>query len=222
MDIKKTGQFIQTLRKEQNLTQKQLAQKLNCTDKAVSRWETGAGLPDTAILLELSQVLGVSVNEILMGEKFAIEKILEAPPLQTTEQIISVADQNVVEILKSSETKIKKKNKITILFYIICLIQLFSLYALPQIVSLISPTAEPIVFWLYPSIVLCFAAGLLKDKIKWLYPLFLSVLLFSAIPFSGESHLYFAIGIYAFVISLIIVALGHGVLQLIRYIKNKK
>lgn len=54
MDAESIGKFIGSLRKEQNLTQKELAEKLNVTDKAVSRWETGKGIPDVSSLLDLS------------------------------------------------------------------------------------------------------------------------------------------------------------------------
>lgn len=59
MDSVKTGNFIKQLRNQQNLTQKQLADKLGCTDKAVSRWETGKGFPDVSYLLDLAEILNV-------------------------------------------------------------------------------------------------------------------------------------------------------------------
>ncbi|MBQ5592610.1 MAG: helix-turn-helix transcriptional regulator [Clostridia bacterium] len=68
MDNKKTGRFISQRRKELNITQKQLAEKLNVTDKAVSKWETGNGAPDIALLSSLSNALDVTVIEILDGE----------------------------------------------------------------------------------------------------------------------------------------------------------
>lgn len=70
MDTKKIGHFISELRKEKGYTQKELAQKLMVSDKAVSRWETGRGLPETSILKPLSELLGVSVGELLSGERF--------------------------------------------------------------------------------------------------------------------------------------------------------
>lgn len=69
MNNKKTGIFIATLRKEKGLTQKDLANKLFVTDRAVSKWERGIGYPDITIITSLSQILGVSPNEILYGEK---------------------------------------------------------------------------------------------------------------------------------------------------------
>lgn len=68
MDYFKIGQFIQERRKKLNLTQKQLGEKLNVTDKAVSKWERGLGCPDVSILGELSEILDVGIGEILNGE----------------------------------------------------------------------------------------------------------------------------------------------------------
>lgn len=67
MEIKLIGQFIKTMRKANNMTQKELAIKLNISSQAVSRWENGEALPDTMLLLELSNLLGVSVDLILKG-----------------------------------------------------------------------------------------------------------------------------------------------------------
>ena len=65
----KIGRFIAECRKKLNLTQKQLAEKLGITDKAISKWERGVAMPDTSIMLELCAILGISVNELLCGEK---------------------------------------------------------------------------------------------------------------------------------------------------------
>jgi transcriptional regulator with XRE-family HTH domain len=58
----KIGKFIAERRKTKNLTQLQLAEKLNITDRAISKWETGKGMPDSSIMLELCDLLGISVN----------------------------------------------------------------------------------------------------------------------------------------------------------------
>lgn len=68
MDAKKTGTFIQSCRLEKGFTQKELAERLNVTDKAVSRWETGRGLPDTGLLVCTAETLGITVAELLAGE----------------------------------------------------------------------------------------------------------------------------------------------------------
>lgn len=69
MDAEKTGLFIAELRKERGLTQRELAEKIGVTDKAVSKWERGRGFPDVAILETLSNELGVSIAELISGER---------------------------------------------------------------------------------------------------------------------------------------------------------
>ncbi|MBP3597401.1 MAG: helix-turn-helix domain-containing protein [Clostridia bacterium] len=68
MDQIKIGKFIAEQRKKNNLTQMQLAEKLNITDRAISKWENGKGMPDSSIMLELCKELKISVNELLSGE----------------------------------------------------------------------------------------------------------------------------------------------------------
>ena len=68
-----TGKFIANCRKEKGLTQAQLAEKLNITDRAISKWETGKCMPDSSIMLELCEILGITVNELLSGEKADME-----------------------------------------------------------------------------------------------------------------------------------------------------
>ena len=69
MDAEKFGAFIAVCRKEKNMTQAELAQKLKVTDKAVSRWETGKGFPDISLLQPLAEALSTSVTELLANEK---------------------------------------------------------------------------------------------------------------------------------------------------------
>ena len=73
MDQVKIGNFIAERRKQKNLTQAQLAEKLNITDRAVSKWETGRSMPDSSVMLELCEILEISVNELLRGEKSMTE-----------------------------------------------------------------------------------------------------------------------------------------------------
>ena len=73
MDQVKTGKFIAECRRQKNLTQMQLAEMLNITDKAVSKWERGIAMPDTSIMLPLCYILGINVNELLSGEKISME-----------------------------------------------------------------------------------------------------------------------------------------------------
>ena len=69
MDQEKIGKFIASCRKECNLTQEQVAEKLGVSNKTVSRWENGNGFPDVSLLQPLCELLNISVNELLLGEK---------------------------------------------------------------------------------------------------------------------------------------------------------
>ena len=73
MDQFKIGKFIAECRKKKNLTQMQLAEKLCITDKAISKWERGITMPDCSIMLELCEILGISLNELFSGEKISME-----------------------------------------------------------------------------------------------------------------------------------------------------
>ena len=69
----KIGKFIASCRKDQGLTQANLAEKLGISDRAVSKWETGRSLPDSGIMLELCDFLKINVNELLSGERIMAE-----------------------------------------------------------------------------------------------------------------------------------------------------
>ena len=88
MDQQKTGAFIAQKRKEKNLTQKQLADLLGITDRAVSKWENGRCMPDLSLLQPLGRALGVGVNDLLSGEIIPDEKVRE----KSERNIINVAD----------------------------------------------------------------------------------------------------------------------------------
>ena len=97
MDLVQIGKFIAELRKEQNLTQEQFGEKLGVTNKTVSRWENGNYLPPADILLAMSQMFDVSVNEILSGKRLAAEEYKEA------------AEENLTRTLKSSSFSLKER-----------------------------------------------------------------------------------------------------------------
>ena len=73
MDQIKIGKFIASCRKEQGMTQAALAEKLDISDRAVSKWETGKSMPDSGIMLELCDFLKINVNELLSGERIMVE-----------------------------------------------------------------------------------------------------------------------------------------------------
>ncbi len=95
MDQLKIGKFIAECRKQKNLTQMQLAEKLGITDKAISKWERGIAMPDSSIMLELCDILGISVNELLN-----VEKIIMGNNDQKNEQLL-------LEMAKELEKKSK-------------------------------------------------------------------------------------------------------------------
>lgn len=110
MDQVKTGKFIQKMRKEQQLTQRQIADKLNISDKTVSKWETGNGLPEVGLMLPLCSLLHINVNELLSGERLDGQKYQEK------------AEVNIMDLLKE---KAEAKRKIVILI-VQCIMTLLS------------------------------------------------------------------------------------------------
>lgn len=77
MDIEKIGQFIKELRKEKSLTQKEVAERLNVSEKTISKWETGKGFPDICFMLPLCKLFGISTNELLSGERLNERQYVE-------------------------------------------------------------------------------------------------------------------------------------------------
>ncbi len=75
MDCEKVGKLIYSLRKEKDMTQKQVAELMNISDKTISKWERGLGCPDVSLLPELSQILGVNIEEILLGKMVLNETV---------------------------------------------------------------------------------------------------------------------------------------------------
>ena len=96
MDLVKIGKFIAEKRKAKNLTQLQLAERLYVTDRAVSKWECGRSLPDSSIMLELCEVLGISVNELLTGEELEMETYNKQ------------AEENLIQMIKEKEESDKR------------------------------------------------------------------------------------------------------------------
>lgn len=100
MDQVKIGKFIAECRKKQNLTQMQLAEKLNITDRAISKWENGKAMPDSSIMLELCELLKISVNELLSGDIIEMKDYNEK------------MNENLIEMVKQKEEADKKLLKL--------------------------------------------------------------------------------------------------------------
>ena len=97
MNQEKIGRFIASCRKECGYTQVSLGEKLGITDRAVSKWETGKSMPDASIMLELCNLLKISVNELLTGEHIAMENYKEK------------AEENLLEL---QEKKLKAQKSL--------------------------------------------------------------------------------------------------------------
>lgn len=124
MDMVKMGSFLAELRKENNLTQAELGEKLGVTNKTISRWETGNYMPPVEMLEELSNMYGMTINELLSGKKLSTEEYKE------------MAETNIKATLKASAFSLKEKQEfykkkwlkdhITIMVFIgICIIGVF-------------------------------------------------------------------------------------------------
>lgn len=96
MDQIKIGKFIAKCRKQQNFTQMQLAEKLNITDRAVSKWETGKSMPDSSIMLELCEIFKISVNDLLSGEVISMDNYSKE------------LEKNLMEMVKAKEQSDKR------------------------------------------------------------------------------------------------------------------
>ena len=91
MDAAKTGAFIAAMRRERNMTQAELAAVLHVTDKAVSKWERGAGLPDINLIEPLAAALDVSVLELMQGRRIAAETVCRAEAAEMLTDILGMA-----------------------------------------------------------------------------------------------------------------------------------
>ena len=133
MDQIKIGKFIAECRKKNNLTQVQLAEKLNITDRAISKWENGKGMPDSSIMLELCKELKISVNELLSGEMIEMKNYDES------------AEKNLLDMVKQKEKNDMRLLRMEILMGI--------LGVLPLLISIIIVSIIPLEEWLSSLIV---------------------------------------------------------------------
>lgn len=100
MDLVKIGKYIAGKRKALGMTQKQLAEKLNMSDKSVSKWERGICLPDVSVYMELCEILGISINEFLAGEEIDAENVEKK------------SEDNIIQVTKDSKKKQKNLKSI--------------------------------------------------------------------------------------------------------------
>lgn len=115
MDQAKIGKFIAERRKSQGLTQAQLAEKLNITDRAVSKWETGKSLPDAMIMLDLCDILKITVNDLLSGEVITMDNYNKE------------LEKNLIETVKQKQEADKRLLNIEIAIGVICIVIMLAL-----------------------------------------------------------------------------------------------
>ena len=119
MDLEKIGKFIQELRKEKKMTQQELADKLNVTDRAISHWENGRRLPDVSLFKPICEIFDISVNELISGERINKNTIMKK------------SEENIISTLNMNEENKRKSKKIIgalILLLVIIIISIITYY----------------------------------------------------------------------------------------------
>ena len=151
MDQVKIGKFIAECRKQHNLTQMQLAEKLGITDRAVSKWERGKSLPDAAIMLDLCALLNITVNDLLSGEVVSMNHYNEE------------SEKNLLAMVKEKEESDKRLLMLEIVIGVLSVVFLFVMIAIGYV--FVSMYEKMWVFWLL------FGIGLVQFIICTLFAL---------------------------------------------------
>ena len=151
MDQIKIGKFIAECRKKQNLTQAQLAEKLDITDRAISKWETGNAMPDSDIMLDLCDILGIKVNELLCGEMIEIE--------HKDEQL----NELIFQMAKNEE---RYHKRLLHSAYVIIATSLTALICLMSLISLLIPECGFQEFLIIVSVILFIIPCMIALKFK--------------------------------------------------------
>ena len=124
MDQVKIGRFIADCRKKQKLTQMQLAERLNLTDRAVSKWETGKAMPDSSIMLDLCAILNISVNDLLCGE------------VVTMDNYNKESEKILLEMVKQKEEADKRLLMMEVFIGVTCVLVLLALGLIAGLVQM--------------------------------------------------------------------------------------
>lgn len=213
MDSKIIGEFIKKQRTVKNLTQKQLAEKLGVTDKAISRWETGKGVPDVSLLIPLSNALEVSVHEILLGEKIEEEKKIEK------------YEETIVNTLTTNKKQISNLHKI-----------IYALFVAVEVVAIYGFTigADPadamglllgLAFIVTPLVSLLLGLTNISFKLKAIFPWIVLISFFPSNYLYWSEDQAFEVGIMYglahLIFSYLSVIIGTGIVKLISVIISK-
>lgn len=212
MDAEKTGKFIRTIRIEKNLTQKELAEKLSCTDKAVSRWETGKGIPDISLLIPLSETLGVSVNEILNGEKIEAEKQIEK------------YEETIVNTLTDTKKQINKLNIVIYILFVV--VEIFAIYFFTLCATPSDAMGLLLGLVLITQIIsLLFGLTKIDFKYKSIFPWIVTIAFIPSnfIYWGGDAlDVAFYYGLVHLAFSYIFILIGTGIAKLIQCIIKRR
>ena len=134
MDQVQIGRFIAEMRKAQNFTQRQLADILSVSDKTISKWECGKGLPEVSLMLPLCEALHITVNELLSGKRLSDGDYRER------------AEQNMVDLMKENEEN-RKKMVLSVICGVVTVIACCSLIVIASFLPL--PTSARIILILF-------------------------------------------------------------------------
>ena len=145
------GEKIKALRKARGLTQAQLAEKLDITDRAISKWETGKAMPDSDIMLDLCDILGIKVNELLCGEMIEIE--------HKDEQL----NELIFQMAKNEE---RYHKRLLHSAYVIIATSLTALICLMSLISLLIPECGFQEFLIIVSVILFIIPCMIALKFK--------------------------------------------------------
>ena len=123
MDQIKIGRFVAETRKQRNLTQRQLADLLSISDKTVSKWECGKGLPEVSLMLPLCEILGITVNDLLSGQRVP------------TEDYQTKAEENMMDLMKENEEN-KQRMTLSVICAVITVIAVCSLVVIASYIEM--------------------------------------------------------------------------------------
>lgn len=201
MDNEQMARFISELRKSQKMTQKELAEKLNVTDKAVSKWERGLSYPDISLLSPLAEIFGITTNELLKGQRNDMLSFETAEVNNVVEASLQYAD-------KATQNKFKNiQITATLLITFLFLIALF-------VCSICNFAISGTLTWaLYPICALIFAWLIVIPPLqfhKYQIRIFFILISFFLIPFLftlnfiiGSSHLFISLAVSVSIIALL-------------------
>lgn len=162
MNQEKIGKFIAVCRKEKKLTQTELAEKLGVTDRSVSNWETGKNMPDLSLFKPLCEILGITINELLSGERLSKDKYQER------------FEENIVNTINYSTKRLNKYNQVISLIIII-----FGLFiSISAIMIFPSESSWGSIYSVFGIMIFMVGIARITNVIKWYKRLLLLVLIF--------------------------------------------